>query len=231
MLNLIDTTGSILLDGVDITTVPRSRLRRAITVIPQDSVQTSGSVRDNITLFVLQDESETTRLTDWYMHYVLEAVGLEKHVSKHGGLDAPMSDMQFKPDQRQLFDVARAMLHKIVNCSKIVLIDEVTSEMNYKTDCAARDAMSKIFKGCTRIVASQRVTFINDFDAIIPLGKGAMMKADKKTDMDKDEDTSDQQSSQPTTVRWVGQMQESSDASPASESVLVPAAISTTHRT
>lgn len=236
MLNLIEMTGSIFIDGVDIATVPKSRLRRAITVIPQDSIQIPGSVRDNITLFILQDESDKARLTEWYIHYVLKEVGLEKHVSLHGGLDAPLSDMKFSPSQRQVFDIARAMLHKIVNSSKLVLIDEVTTEMNYATDKAVQDVMAKVFKGCTRIIVSQRVLFVNDFDAIIPLGKGVMVKADKKSELDGDRNTSDNGSSQPTTVLWVGKAPEQnigdnlSDVSHLNEPVLTPAEVASIQR-
>lgn len=190
MLNFLDITGSIFVDGVDITTIPKARLRRTITTIPQDSVEMFSSIRENIFPFVVKNETKAGRITDDAINYALRTVDLEDHVARCGGLDAQAADMNFSAGQRQLFSIARAMLHKIVTGSKLVLMDEVTSNMDYETDRRVQAAMTKIFRGCTRIVISHRSTGLRGCHQVISLRSGLIVSKERRN-VDAESDSSD----------------------------------------
>ena len=108
-------TGKIIIDGIDISGVPRQEIRRRINTIPQETFVLPGSVRDNLDpLHFASDEQISA---------VLEKLKLEKWLEMNGGRDADMKEESLSHVQKQNFSLARAMLKP----DRIVLIDEVTS--------------------------------------------------------------------------------------------------------
>jgi ATP-binding cassette subfamily C (CFTR/MRP) protein 1 len=171
LLNLLDISGSLVLDDVDITNVKLQHLRSHITTITQDPVVLPGSIRTN--LFPFATESSFAEVDDGAMTSALSRVGLLEQIQNRGGLDADLSAMQLSAGEMQLLCLARAVLHNASTRSHVVLIDEATSNMDRDTEERAR-LVFKDFStsGCTVIMVAHRMDTIQDADIILELSHG-----------------------------------------------------------
>lgn len=134
LLNFLHHTGIITIDGVDISNIPREQLRQSITTIPQDHVDIPGTVRDNLLPLEIMKDDEDKKRDDAALTEILKSVGLWDHISRHGGLHEPLTKRGLSAGQRQLLSLARALIHHENTGSKIVIMDEATSNMDYQTD-------------------------------------------------------------------------------------------------
>ncbi|TRY63583.1 hypothetical protein TCAL_13931 [Tigriopus californicus] len=159
------TVGRVLLDGQDIMTMPLSKLRRQMAIIPQDPLIFSGSIRFNLDPDMV--------FADIDLWTALEAAEIHDLVRRQpGGLEAMITGRpdQFSAGQRQLFCVARAILKR----SKIVILDEVTSLVDHKTEAIIRRTIQTQFKNCTTISVSHKREEWTDFDRIMTLDEGVI---------------------------------------------------------
>lgn len=187
VLNFLDLRGSVFIDGVDISHVKHDTLRRSITTIPQDAVILPGSVRKNLLPFDLMseaDESEKGKQKDDQLEEVLSSVGLLDAIKSKGGLDANIDDVHLSAGQKQLMNIARALLHHLETGSKVVLMDEVTSSMDHATDKQLQDVMNATFKDCTRIVISHRASGFQNCDIVVWLRDGMLDKTEARDNTD-----------------------------------------------
>jgi ATP-binding cassette, subfamily C (CFTR/MRP), member 1 len=157
-------SGTILIDGLDLSTLPRNCIRTSLNAIPQDPYFVAGTIRLNL------DPYSTS--TDALIISTLRKVDLLNTIISNGGLEAELDPDMLSHGQRQLFCLARAILRK----SKIVVLDEATSSVDRKTDELMQRIIREEFKGCTIIAVAHRLETILDFDRIAVLDRGRLVE-------------------------------------------------------
>lgn len=149
LLNLIDRSGEIEIDGYDPKDLPPQLVRSRIAVIPQDPVILPGTVRDNIippNLVILRSAGAAA---DEEVIGVLGELQIWTHIRDHGGLAAPFNDMDFSHGQKQLVVLARAVMHNRLVGTRIVIMDEATSHLDYDADESTQEYLMRAFDRST----------------------------------------------------------------------------------
>lgn len=173
MLGFLDYTGTIEIDGVDISTIPRDFLRSRVITISQDYLDLGGSVRNNLLPFELNlPSTERGPITDTDMNDVLRRVGLLALIDRHGGLDAELKRVGLSHGQLQLLSIARAILRGIETQSKVVLMDEATSNVDAETDTTIQRVLRESFAGCTIFMIAHRQQTVQDANLFVELTQG-----------------------------------------------------------
>ena len=160
----------MLIDGVDIGTLNLQRARRSMSVIAQDPVLFGGSLRRNLDPFSMQ--------TDLDLWTALEEVQLKAMVEKlPGQLEYRVNETgsNFSVGERQLVCLARALVQK----SKIIVMDEATANVDFKTDNLIQEVIRHKFKDSTVLTIAHRLNTIMDYDKVLILDGGRMVEFDK----------------------------------------------------
>ena len=160
----------MLIDGVDIGTLNLQRARRSMAVIAQDPVLFRGSLRRNLDPFSVQ--------TDLDLWTALEEVQLKAMVEKlPGQLEYRVNETgsNFSVGERQLVCLARALVQK----SKIIVMDEATANVDFKTDNLIQEVIRHKFKDSTVLTIAHRLNTIMDYDKVLILDGGRMVEFDK----------------------------------------------------
>lgn len=150
ILRMVDFTGAISIDGRDTRTISRELLRSRITTLTQDGVELKGSVRFNIYPYAGPKPHDREVVS------FLETLGIWDPIERNGGLDGDIANLSFSVSNRQLFFLARSILHNNTMKTKIVLMDEVTSAMDADADEQLRELIDKAFAGCTILQIAHR---------------------------------------------------------------------------
>ncbi|KAF5283711.1 hypothetical protein FQR65_LT13746 [Abscondita terminalis] len=169
LFQLAPTNGSIVIDGIDIETLGLHDLRSKISIIPQEPVLFSGTLRKNLDPF---DE-----YTNDVLLKALEEVELKEVVSDLvDGLNTAISEngSNFSVGQRQLLCLARA----IIRNNKILVLDEATANVDAHTDSLIQHTIRKKFCNCTVLTIAHRLHTIMDSDRVMVMDAGRMVEFD-----------------------------------------------------
>jgi ATP-binding cassette subfamily C (CFTR/MRP) protein 1 len=166
LLHLLEiTSGTIVVDGINIATVPRNVHRERMSVIPQDPVFFKGRIRENLDPLNLASAFDAEK--------VLTKVGLWEVITGAGGLDVGMNaEEMLSHGQRQMFCLARAMIRK----SKILILDEATASVDLETDWRMQEIIAEHFRECTVIAVAHRLQSIRDFDQVAVFEGGRVVE-------------------------------------------------------
>jgi ABC-type multidrug transport system fused ATPase/permease subunit len=157
--------GSILIDGIDISTISLDDLRSKLSIIPQDPVLFSGTLRYNLDPFNTHTTEQVER--------VLEILNLKDVMIRlPQGLDTKIAEAgsNLSAGECQLICVARALLKP----SKILFIDEATANIDKETDKLIQNVIRTHFKDRTVMVIAHRLDTIIDSDKIAVLNYGSL---------------------------------------------------------
>ena len=160
----------MLIDGVDVGTLNLQTARRSMAVIAQDPVLFGGSLRRNLDPFSVQ--------TDLDLWTALEEVQLKAMVEKlPGQLEYRVNETgsNFSVGERQLVCLARALVQK----SKIIVMDEATANVDFKTDNLIQEVIRHKFKDSTVLTIAHRLNTIMDYYKVLILDGGRMVEFDK----------------------------------------------------
>ena len=161
--------GRILLDGADITTIPKSDLRNAISIVLQDTVLFKDTIRNNIAFgkdAATEEEVREAARTAMCDHFICQLPdGYDTVLSESG---ANMSE-----GQRQLLAIARAVLAQ----SPVLILDEATSNVDTRTEMRIQAALTNLMKNRTAIIIAHRLSTIRDADVIVVLAGGSIVEA------------------------------------------------------
>jgi ATP-binding cassette subfamily C (CFTR/MRP) protein 4 len=161
--------GALLIDGVDVSKIGIKTLRSALSIIPQDPIIFSGTIRYNLDPFKLASDADLWRVLEIVQlkAFVADMTNkLETVVSEDGG--------NLSVGQRQLMCLARAILRK----SRILVMDEATANVDLETDAVIQRIIRSEFKDCTMLIIAHRMATIMDADRILVLEKGQVLEYD-----------------------------------------------------
>lgn len=172
VLGFLDYSGKIEIDGIDISRIPRDTLRSHIITISQEHLDLGGTVRNNLLPFCMNMSSMDGATVDEELLDVLDSVGLRACIEKLGGLDADLSKVGLSHGQLQLLSIARAMLRGKETESKVVLMDEATSNVDLETDAMIQKVLRESFAGCTILMIAHRLETIRDANMFVEVSQG-----------------------------------------------------------
>ncbi|KAI3332982.1 ABC transporter [Ustulina deusta] len=169
-------SGRIIIDGIDISTIPRNTIRERLLVVPQEPFILAGSVRFNVDPHGSSDDDSIAA--------ALERVGLRGLlVGEHGarGLCAPLTASSLSKGEQQLLALARLLLflkkHKHTSAGGVVLLlDEPTSDLDAQTDATVQRVLREELAGATIVIVAHRLTTIMDSDLIVVMDAGRVVE-------------------------------------------------------
>ncbi|PLB43887.1 ABC multidrug transporter [Aspergillus steynii IBT 23096] len=159
------TSGNILIDGIDISQIPRQEIRSRINGVSQSPLLIQGSVRQNV--------DPTCRSSDDAIMAALKTVHLSTKIREKGGLDTNIDDLFLSQGQKQLFCLARAILRS----GNILVLDEATSSVDTKTDEIMQRIIREKFANHTIITVAHKLETILDYDRVIVLDAGRIIES------------------------------------------------------
>jgi len=162
-------SGKIYIDGVDISKVGLQKLRESITIIPQDSTLMDGTLRYNIDPIKAYSDQEIIQ--------VMKKIGFDYIIKQNrDGLDQNISEngSNLSIGEKQLICITRAILRK----SKIIVLDEATASIDYKTEEIIQKALNEILSDSTMISIAHRIKTVMNSDKILVLENGEIIEFD-----------------------------------------------------
>lgn len=177
MVDIFD--GRIVIDGIDISKLPLHTLRSRLSIILQDPILFSGSIRFN-----LDPECKCTDDTLWEALEIAQLKNMVK--SLPGGLDAMVTEggENFSVGQRQLFCLARAFVRK----SSILIMDEATASIDMATENILQKVVMTAFADRTVVTIAHRVHTILTADLVIVMKRGNILEYDTPENLLSQED-------------------------------------------
>ncbi|KAM4844750.1 ATP-binding cassette sub-family C member 3 [Thomomys bottae] len=166
--------GEILIDGLNVANIGLHDLRSKLTIIPQDPILFSGTLRMNLDPFGhYSDEDIWKALELSHLHTFVrtQPAGLDFQCSESGE--------NLSVGQRQLVCLARALLRK----SRVLVLDEATAAIDLETDDLIQATIRTQFENCTVLTIAHRLNTIMDYTRILVLDKGIIAEFDSPTNL------------------------------------------------
>lgn len=163
LFRLYEYEGQIMIDNIEIRKLSVKFLRNHISIIPQDPITFSGTVRSNVDpMGEYSDEEIWNTLQKIHLNTIIPT--LSTHIE----------DINFSTGQRQLISVARTIIKK----NKIVVLDEATANMDPETEDMVHKIIKDNFSNCTVLIIAHRLQSILDCNKVMILDRGQIIEFD-----------------------------------------------------
>ena len=167
--------GSILIDGIDVRDRKRDEMRRAFTMVLQDTWLFNGSVYDNIAY-------GSENVTEAAVRAVAERAKINGFIEAlPNGYHTEITDngTNISKGQKQLLTIARAMLPESV----ILILDEATSNVDTRTEAKISEAMCNLMEGKTCFVIAHRLSTVQNADLILVMKDGEVAESGRHEEL------------------------------------------------
>ncbi|KAH3673556.1 hypothetical protein WICMUC_003663 [Wickerhamomyces mucosus] len=177
--------GKIIIDGIDISKIGSFDLRSKLSIIPQDPVLFQGTLRRNLDPFEERTDAElwdALRRSNLISESELEEFKQQTtdNLGKfHLDINVEAEGSNFSLGERQLIALARALVRK----TKILVMDEATSSVDYKTDQSIQNTINSEFAKSTVLCIAHRLKTILKYDKILVLDKGELKQFGKPEEL------------------------------------------------
>jgi ATP-binding cassette, subfamily B, bacterial len=162
------TDGAVLLDRCDLRDLPLGWLRRQVSVVLQDALLLSGTIRDNIAYgrpdAPLDDIQDAARKAQAHEFIVALPEGYDTNVAERG--------VNLSGGQKQRLAIARAFLKN----APVLVLDEPTSALDVQTEEALLTALQSLMNGRTTFIIAHRLSTVRLADRIIVLHQGSLLE-------------------------------------------------------
>jgi len=162
--------GQVLIDGVDMRTLPLANLREQFSLVSQDVILFNDTIFNNIAYGVLRDASEEDVINAAKAAHAWEFIqqlpqGLQNEIGDRG--------VRLSGGQRQRIAIARAILKD----APILLLDEATSALDTESEQHVQAALDTLMQNRTSIVIAHRLSTIENADRIMVMDQGKIVEA------------------------------------------------------
>ena len=161
-------SGTITIDGTDISKVTLASLRKQMGIMMQDSFIFSGTIMDNIrygNLNATDEEVIAAAKTVCAHDFIMEMEhGYQTQVNERGS--------RLSAGQRQLISFARALLEN----PAILILDEATSSIDTRTELQIQEAFERMMEGRTSFIVAHRLSTIRNADLILVMKDGSIIE-------------------------------------------------------
>jgi ATP-binding cassette subfamily B protein/subfamily B ATP-binding cassette protein MsbA len=160
------TGGRVTLDGVDLRQITKKSLRNQISIVLQDTLLFSTTIRENIAYgrpdATEEEIIEAAKRAQAHDFIMTLTDGYRSQVGERGG--------HLSVGQRQRIGIARAFLKN----APVLLLDEPTSALDPKTESAIMETMAELMRGRTTLIITHRISTIHEMNKIVVLQNGAV---------------------------------------------------------
>jgi ATP-binding cassette subfamily B protein len=169
LIGLLDPTeGKVLIDGVPLSEMSKQTYRHFISVVPQNSILFSGTIRENITygLDYYSENRLNSAVNDADIPEFLPSLpnGLDSQVGEHGD--------KLSGGQKQRVCIARALIRD----PRILIMDEATSALDNVSEYHVQKAVNRLVKARTTFIVAHRLSTIRNADRIVVMENGVAVE-------------------------------------------------------
>ena len=165
---LSPTEGRILIDGTPLAELPLQEYRRFLSVVPQNSILFSGTIRENITygLPTYSEEALMSAVKDADITEFLPSLpkGVDSFVGEHGD--------KLSGGQKQRISIARALIRS----PRILILDEATSALDNLAEYHVQRAIDRLVQSRTTFIVAHRLSTIRNADKIVVMEEGRIVE-------------------------------------------------------